>query len=79
MLMRPCDDPRLLEGLRHACGPLFIDALENPDVIAKVATSVLEQILNGEKPFQNAFMSGDLSAQGNFKALRNFDAVFRFS
>jgi type IV secretion system protein VirB11 len=33
MLMRPCDDPRLLEGLRHACGPLFIDALENPDVI----------------------------------------------
>ena len=53
--------------------------MENPDVIAKVATSVLEQILNGEKPFQNAFMSGDLSAQGNFKALRNFDAVFRFS
>ena len=33
MLMRPGDDPRLLEGLRHACGPLFIDALENPDVI----------------------------------------------
>lgn len=33
MLMRPCDDPRLLEGLRHACGPVFMDALENPDVI----------------------------------------------
>ena len=33
MLMRPGDDPRLLEGLRHACGPLFIDALENPAVI----------------------------------------------
>lgn len=33
MLMRPCDDPRLLEGLRHACGPLFMDALEDPDVI----------------------------------------------
>ncbi|CAK7032955.1 MAG: Putative conjugal transfer protein [Desulfovibrio sp.] len=33
MLMRPCDDPRLLEGLRHSCGPLFMDALENPDVI----------------------------------------------
>lgn len=33
MFMRPGDDPRLLEGLRHACGPLFIDALENPDVI----------------------------------------------
>ena len=33
MLMRPCDDPRLLDGLRHSCGPLFMDALENPDVI----------------------------------------------
>lgn len=33
MLMRPCDDPRLLEGLRHSCGPLFMNALENPDVI----------------------------------------------
>ncbi|MEG6503335.1 MULTISPECIES: P-type conjugative transfer ATPase TrbB [unclassified Desulfovibrio] len=33
MLMRPCDDPRLLEGLRHSCGPLFMDALENPEVI----------------------------------------------
>ena len=33
MLIRPCDDPRLLEGLRHSCGPLFMDALENPDVI----------------------------------------------
>ena len=33
MLMRPCDDPRLLEGLRHACGPLIMGALEDPGVI----------------------------------------------
>lgn len=33
MLMRPCDDPRLLEGLRHACGPLLMNALEDPEVI----------------------------------------------
>ena len=33
MLIRPCDDPRLLEGLRHACGPLFMSALEDPEVI----------------------------------------------
>ena len=33
MLMRPCDDPRLLDGLRHSCGPLFMNALEDPDVI----------------------------------------------
>lgn len=33
MLMRPCDDPRLLDGLRHSCGPVFMNALEDPDVI----------------------------------------------
>ena len=33
MLLRPCDDPRLLEGLRHACGPLIMGALEDPEVI----------------------------------------------
>ena len=33
MLLRPCDDPRLLEGLRFACGPLFMDALEDEEVI----------------------------------------------
>ena len=65
-----------VKGAKLDC---YYGTMEKPDVIAKVTTSVLEQILNGEKPFQNAFMSGDLSAQGNFKALRNFDAVFRFS
>lgn len=53
--------------------------MDSPDVTAKVTTAVLEQIVNGEKPFQNAFMSGELSAQGNFKALRNFDTIFHFS
>mgnify|MGYP003588508417 FL=1 len=32
-MYRACDDPRLLEGLRHACGPLFMSALEDPEVI----------------------------------------------
>ena len=32
-MLRACDDPRLLAGLRHSCGPKFIDALENPEVI----------------------------------------------
>ncbi len=50
----------------------------NPDVTAKVKSDVFEEIVSGKKPFQNAFMSGDLTAQGNFKILRNFDTVFRF-
>lgn len=51
---------------------------EHADVTAKVKTNVFEGILNGKRTFQNAFMSGDLSAQGNFKILRNFDSIFRF-
>lgn len=32
-MLRGCDDPRLLAGLRHSRGPVFLDALENTDVI----------------------------------------------
>ena len=32
-MLRAWDDPRLLAGLRHSCGPVFMDALENPEVI----------------------------------------------
>lgn len=54
------------------------DASLKLDVTAKVRTSIFQEILAGEKSFQSAFMSGDLSAQGNFKILRNFDTIFRF-
>lgn len=49
-----------------------------PDVTAKVRTGIFKEILSGGKSFQSAFMSGELSAQGNFKILRNFDTIFRF-
>ena len=32
-MYRACDDPRLLDSLRHNCGPLFMNALDNPAVI----------------------------------------------
>lgn len=51
---------------------------DHADVTAKVKTGIFQQILHGEKTFQSAFMSGELSAQGNFKILRNFDTIFRF-
>lgn len=56
----------------------YFGSADHPDVTAKTKSEVFQQILSGKKPFQNAFMSGDLSAQGNFKVLRNFDTVFRF-
>lgn len=61
-----------------SCTRGSIDASLKPDVTAKVRTDVFKEILEGKKSFQSAFMSGDLSAQGNFKILRNFDTIFRF-
>lgn len=56
----------------------YFGSVGAPDVTAKLKSEVFRQILSGEKPFENAFMSGDLSAQGNFKVLLKFDTVFRF-
>ena len=32
-MLRACDDPRLLDSLRHNCGPLIMGALEDEEVI----------------------------------------------
>ncbi len=32
-MIRACDDPRLLDSLRHNCGPLIMNALEDAEVI----------------------------------------------
>ena len=56
----------------------FRGRTEKADVTAKVSSEIFAQILEGKKTFQGAFMSGELSAQGNFKILRNFDSIFRF-
>lgn len=52
----------------------------HPDanIIAKTNTETFERIVRGELTFQTAFMSGELTAQGNFKVLRSFDTLFRF-
>lgn len=48
------------------------------DVVAKVKRDVFETVVSGKHSLQNVFMSGKLTAQGNFKILRNFDSLFRF-
>ncbi len=53
-------------------------SVDKADVTAKVKGEVFREIISGSRTFQSAFMSGDLSAQGNFKILRNFDTIFRF-
>ncbi len=48
------------------------------DVSAKTVSTVLNEIIAGKRLFQNAFMSGDMSASGDFKKLKNFDEIFKF-
>lgn len=49
------------------------------DVIAKTTHTVMNKLVLGRITFQGAFMSGELTAKGNFKTLRTFDQVFQFN
>ena len=76
----------MIEGMKK---PLYIkvdqDKLdvhygeEDPvDVYAKLSKSVMESIIDGHMTFQRAFMTGEMTAKGNFKTLRMLDQVFPF-
>lgn len=49
------------------------------DVYIKTRSDVLNQIISGSKTVQGAFMTGELSAKGNFKILRTLDTLFNFT
>lgn len=51
---------------------------EEIDVYAKLSQDIMESIVNGRMTFQRAFMTGVMTAKGNFKTLRMLDTVFNF-
>ena len=51
---------------------------ENVDVYAKLTGEVMNNILTGRMTFQIAFMTGEMTAKGNFKTLRMLDHIFIF-
>lgn len=51
---------------------------ENVDVYAKLTGEVMNNILAGRMTFQRAFMTGGMTAKGNFKTLRTLDQIFIF-
>lgn len=51
---------------------------ENVDVYAKLTGEVMNNILAGRMTFQRAFMTGEMTAKGNFKTLRTLDQIFIF-
>lgn len=56
----------------------YFGQIEHADVIGKLSVGVLDEILEGRMTFQRAFMSGDMTAKGNFKTLRMLDENFVF-
>ncbi len=57
----------------------YYGELENADVIAKLSEEVMNHIIFGRMTFQRAFMSGEMTAKGNFKTLRMLDQIFEFT
>ncbi len=53
---------------------------EKPDATATLKTNhiVLDRILSGEITLQEAFMTGSVTAKGNFNILKSFDRIFNF-
>ena len=49
------------------------------DVKLKADSSLLADIMDGKMTFQKGFMSGEITAKGNFKTLRMLDQIFRFT
>ena len=51
---------------------------EEVDVYAKLSIEIMQSIVDGRMTFQRAFMTGEMTAKGNFKTLRMLDQVFLF-
>ena len=48
------------------------------EVYAKLSDEVMQSIVDGRMTFQRAFMTGEMTAKGNFKTLRMLDQLFPF-
>lgn len=50
----------------------------DPDIVLRTSSKVLNKIVSGQITLQGAFLSGELTAKGDFKILRMFDSLFQF-
>ena len=64
-----------VDGSKLKC---YYGQKEDASVIARTNKEIMQSIVKGKMTLQKAFMSGELTAKGNFKTLRSFDTIFRF-
>lgn len=78
IIIKDKDKPLMVDVQNENLNCYYGDS-ENADVIAKLTEETLNNILFGRMTFQRAFMSGDMTAKGNFKTLRMLDQIFEFT
>lgn len=64
-----------VDGSKLKC---YYGEKEDASVTARTNKEIMQSITKGRMTLQKAFMSGELTAKGNFKTLRSFDTIFRF-
>ena len=64
-----------VNGVKLKC---YYGQKEDASVLARTNKEIMQAIVKGKMTLQKAFMSGALTAKGNFKTLRSFDTIFRF-
>lgn len=71
-------DRTLVLDINNAHLDCKYEKCENADVFAKLNYEVLNNIVRGRSTFQRAFMTGEMTAKGNFNTLRLLDQLFPF-
>lgn len=56
----------------------YYGADRESEVKLKTSSDMMRSILKGQMTFQKGFMSGEITAKGNFKTIRMLDQIFRF-
>ena len=51
---------------------------EEAEIVCKLDNATLDKIVQGHQTFQGAFLSGSMTARGNFKNIRMMDSCFSF-
>lgn len=72
-------DKNLILEAKQTGVSVYYGENEAADVVARTSRAVVERVTRGQVSFQNAFMTGEIAAKGNFKTLRNFDTIFIFN
>ncbi len=78
MLMISDKNKNIIINIDNGKLDITLGQRQEADVIGKLSRSVFDNICAGRMTFQRAFMSGEMTAKGNFKTLRMLDELFVF-